>query len=259
MNDLDRLHDSSPNARTRALLLAGEAERPADDFTKRLLVGVAAASAATVTHAAAAAGGAKLGSVVQGVAASSGAPSLALVAAKWVAVGVLGGGILAAGAERVFSPTPAETIAPSHVETRAVPTTAVLMPPTAPDTAVLAPPTESAAPPIAGAAERRSEAVLPSSAAAPSGPLGREVQIIDDARRALAAGNTARALAELDGYDKIASTGALDREARVLRIQALRKAGDDAGARKLTEQYLNDFPNDAHTRQLRPSHSPSSP
>jgi outer membrane protein assembly factor BamD (BamD/ComL family) len=77
------------------------------------------------------------------------------------------------------------------------------------------------------------------------------VQLIDAARRALAQGNFRGALAELDTYDRSAKPGALVREARVLRIEALQRAGETARARALAEQYLLEFPQDAHATRLR--------
>jgi hypothetical protein len=96
-------------------------------------------------------------------------------------------------------------------------------------------------------------ATLPSAATSspPSGQLGRDVELIDQVRRALRAHNTSLALNALDRYKLVASTGVLDREARVLRIQALRDAGNIAGASKLAAQYIADFPDDAHAARLR--------
>jgi Tfp pilus assembly protein PilF len=75
--------------------------------------------------------------------------------------------------------------------------------------------------------------------------------LIDAARNAFAAGQFSRAFAELEAYEQIARTGVLDREARVLRIEILHRAGDQAQADSLTQQYLREFPSDEHAVRLR--------
>ncbi|HXK19483.1 MAG TPA: hypothetical protein VNG33_16855 [Polyangiaceae bacterium] len=263
MTDLDRLLDGSPSPRTRALLRAGQTETSPDQFAERLLASVAAAAAVgSVTTAAAGSlsTGAKVGGAVSGAAAGSGAaPGLALVAAKWVAVGVLGGGILAASADLALSPKRAPARAPTEASG------AVVRPATSPanDVAQHAPaPAEPAASPASPGSMptvQPGAGAVAAASATRSGQLGREVELIDRVRRALASGNSSLALSELDAYARVASTGVLDREARVLRIQALRDAGDVAGARKLTAQYLADFPNDAHAARLRAQDSKATP
>jgi hypothetical protein len=118
-------------------------------------------------------------------------------------------------------------------------------PPPAIESAV---PSETAAPaPSTATSAARSEA----RAAAPLGQLGREVAMIDRARRALAGHHYAQVLAVLDEYGRASTTGSLDREARVLRIEALRRSGDIEGAERLAAQYLSEFPDDAHGTRLR--------
>lgn len=262
MTDLDRLLDGSPSPRTRALLRAGQAETPPERFSRQLLVSVSAAAtvgAVATTATASLATSAKLGGLVSGAAVgSAAAPGLALVAAKWVAVGVLGGGILAASADLALSPGREKASAAKAVNVsvarRAEPPVAVAAPREGTAAKPLEPTesTESSAAPAGNAATTASgTAPVAVPAGAPSGQLGREVELIDRVRRALAAGNTSRALSELDAFARVANTGVLDREARVLRIQALREAGDATGARKLADQYLLDFPNDAHAIRLR--------
>jgi hypothetical protein len=260
MTKLNRLLHESQSSRTRALLRAGVAETSPDGFSERLLAGVGAALAASAISSAAAASlatGAKLGSTVTSAAVGSvgAAPSLALVAAKWVAVGVLGGGILAAGADFALSPQREPERAPQAANANAPRATrpearaAAPLPATEPTPPSSAQPTpsNSSAP---TAAPGNTASVAP-SASTGAGQLGREVELIERVRRALSAGNTSLALSELTAYQRIASTGVLDREARVLRIRALREGGDEAGARKLSDQYLLDFPGDPHAKRLR--------
>lgn len=261
MTEPNRLLQDSQSSRTRALLRAGKAETSPDGFSQRLLASVgvvAAATAISSTAAASLATGAETGGTAAGAATSVGAaigsgaaPSIALVAAKWVAVGVLGGGILAAGADFALSPGREPARAPRAVSASPghanVPEPHDLAPRTAPEPT----PTASAPPtPVHGAPTKVHGNTSPAPSASMS-QLGREVEVIDRVRRALSAGNTSLALSELTAYQRIASTGVLDREARVLRIRALREGGDEAAARKLSDQYLLDFPDDPHATRLR--------
>jgi hypothetical protein len=267
MTELDRLLNRSESSRTRALLRAGKAETSPDGFSDTLLASVGAAVAASAVSSAAVASlapGTKVtsasaatssvGAAVGNVGAAVGggaAPSLALVAAKWVAVGVLGGGILAAGADFALSPGREPERAPqavsASVAVRNAPEPRNPAPLVAPGAApaASAQPTPASSPPT----QARGNALAAPSASASQ--LGREVELIDRVRRALSAGNTSLALSELDAYERVAKTGVLDREARVLRIRALREGGDEAGARKLSDQYLLDFPGDPHAARLR--------
>jgi hypothetical protein len=47
------------------------------------------------------------------------------------------------------------------------------------------------------------------------------------------------------------------REARVLRIEALHRAGETARAHSLAQRYLLEFPQDAHAPRLRSLTSPA--
>lgn len=65
---------------------------------------------------------------------------------------------------------------------------------------------------------------------------------IDAARRALSAGDANGALAQLEQYYARERTGTLDREAQLLRIDALLGARRAARAYQLAEQYLARHP-----------------
>jgi hypothetical protein len=84
-----------------------------------------------------------------------------------------------------------------------------------------------------------------------AGPLTLELERIDRARAAVAAGAPERALDELSLYERVRTTGTLDREARVLRIDALLMLGRRDEARHLARGYLERFPKDAHATRLR--------
>lgn len=255
MTDLRPLLEVSESSHACELLKAGRADAPADGFSDRLLAGLGVAGAVSSVTVTASAGTA--GAAVHGAAATgTGAMSLGLVAAKWVAVGMLGGGILAGGTDLLLSrlaPPEVARTAPqrSGSESRAQPTLAI-----EPHEAVAAEavePLPSATLRQADAKPRSSVASAGSAAAASveQGQLGREVQAIDRARRARAAGNLMQALSELDAFEQVSRTGVLDREARVLRIETLFEIGQPKRASELADQYLQAFPNDAHAGRLR--------
>jgi hypothetical protein len=251
MNELEPLVETSQSRLTRELLRAGQSDEPERDFSERLLrglgVGVAAGTVGTMASAGSAA------AALPGAAAtSSGAVSIAL-AAKWVAVGVVGGGLLAGGAEVAFSPprepvTQAVTLVSASARTTPPQVSAPVV---VPQAAVVE--AEPAPEPPPEAAPARPDAAAPASSGAPGAPgaLGREVEVIDRARRAMAAGNWQRALRELDAFDRIESTGVLAREAQVLRIEALHRLGQVDRARQLAQQYRAAYPNDTHAARLR--------
>jgi hypothetical protein len=255
MKDLIPLLEGSASERTRALLAAGRGDVPPEGFANRLLVGLGlgvAASGVSVTAAAGTAGVvASVGTTAAGSAATSGvAASLSVVGAKWVVVGVIGGGLLAGGADLALSsrfvPAPV-TSAPGPERAAVLPSVAA-QPGPAPLRIVPAELPAVAAQPEPGKLGTGGPVATPSGQ---TGQLGREVQVIDRARQALASGNALQALRELDAFERMASSGVLDREAQVLRIEALHRSGQKARARQLSEQYRGAFPNDAHAARLR--------
>jgi hypothetical protein len=255
MNELEPLFDVSASARTRALLQAGRRDTPPEDFSQRLLagLGVAAVTTTVTISAAASASGAAVSSAAS---SSGGAVSAVLAVCKWVAVGVLGGGIFAAGVDLALAPQPALPVV-SYAAPAAKPASAPSKPQQRPG-AVVTPETTPQ-----GVPEHQREAVLtlprpePVAAAVAAGTagspgqLGREVAGIDRARQALAAGDAAGTLRELDSFEHTQQTGVLEREARVLRIDALLAQGQTNPARSLAEQYVQQYPNDAHAARLR--------
>jgi len=164
-----------------------------------------------------------------------------------VAVGVVGGGLLASGVELVVAPSsPSGAVATAPHVAAAVPTVAT--PRAEPPAPVIVAP--SAAP--ESASPKGVVVAAPAAVPSPSsGLLGREVLQIDRARAALASGDAARALRELDIYAQLEQTGVLSREARVLRVDALERLGRSAEARSLAAEYLKAFPNDAHAARLK--------
>lgn len=68
--------------------------------------------------------------------------------------------------------------------------------------------------------------------------LARETLLIDEARRAVASGDPARALGLLDVHDRDFSPAAFSVDAEVLRIEALEKVGRTADADRLAQAFL---------------------
>lgn len=84
-----------------------------------------------------------------------------------------------------------------------------------------------------------------------TGILAREVRQIDSARQALASRNADGALAALDDYERSRVIGVLDREALLLKIEALTQKQDLDRAKVLARQYVERFPTDTHALRLR--------
>lgn len=248
MTSPPRLLDSAQNPNARALLRAGleEGPKPAAVRATALALGVTASVALTAP------------------ATAMVAPSLALMTAKWVAVGTLAGvtlaGAINAITTQVDSAPPAPPAAPPRPssaprsQTAAPPVVAeaAAMPDRPADVTPLvrAPSSVSAPTPITSSpradASRQSTAMLPERA-----DLAVEVANIDAARRALSKGDAGIALQQLEQYYGRPRTGTLDREAQLLRIDALLRAGQTASAHQLAEQYLASYPQDPHAARLR--------
>jgi hypothetical protein len=246
-----RLVVARPESELARLVRAGREERPASKLPSRILSGLAG-SAATM-----AAGGA---SATAGALASAGpaSSSLWLLGAKGLAIGVLAGGALAAGASAIFAPTPepSRAAAPASRSAPGRPAAVEIPVPVAAPAAVASPlpvHPQSPQPPSAAPAAPPPE----ENHATPR--LGREAALIEAARHALSAGNPSLALQSLAEYRSLPVTGTLEREARVLRIEALVQRGELSEARSLAAAYLREFPRDAHHARLRALQLPEAP
>jgi hypothetical protein len=266
MNSPERLFQSCQHPEARELLRAGmaEAPRPSAKRAAALVLGIGAAI--SVTSAAGAATASVATATATATASAVAAPSIALLVGKWIALGTVAGLALAGGANALSSPAEApqqQAAAPVLPALQATP--AVAQHPTPPTrnesasapAAAEAPTPLPASPNAKPAAEpaAASPAVaanLPSSAQLPDGrDLGREVAQIDAARRAVAAGNAGVALSHLDQYAALDRTSTLDREAQLLRIDALLLSGRKAEALRLAQGYLALHPGDPHSTRLR--------
>lgn len=270
MRELKRLLDASGNSEAKALLESALVDEPPARAFERTAVSIGIVGV-----------GAALPGVAHGAAAGGvlkGGTSGALAVAKWLFIGALSGSVVVTTAV-LTTPTPdaarAAVAARSAVENvpqsaprapaQAFPP-AQASPATAPaassqESAELRPP--SASPPVRGTTSVASQephaasmpptlSIAPSVAATAPDPsqLRAEVEMIDAARAALASRQLAAALAVLNRYEAEVVTHVLDREARLLRIDALTQAGERASAARLARAYLNDFPSDPHATRL---------
>jgi TolA-binding protein len=120
----------------------------------------------------------------------------------------------------------------------------------------LAPPTQVADASIENlrpkVARRAPKAVTPlAKAKKDASTLDAEMALLDGARASLRAGRAGDALRTLDGYDTQFPSGLLVPEATVVRIEALVKSGDKAGALRLGERFLRTHPDSPLAARVR--------
>jgi len=99
----------------------------------------------------------------------------------------------------------------------------------------------------------RAVRTAPSAATAASpaeSTLGRELARVTAARSALAGGEAARTLHELDAYDAEFPAGAFSVEVAVLRIEALARSGRGDEARRLGDRFLAQHPQGLFARRV---------
>lgn len=203
MNDL--------SAEARDILESGRAAMaPADSVRHRVREAVAARAAAG-----------------PGVATAAGGSALKLVILSGLVIGsVVVGAVMLARRSDGATKAPARAVAPVSAADPMAPAAPVESPQTAaPTVRELAPETPAAPAP---AQPRR-------KAAARAG-LGAELALLEEARTALRAGAPGQAMAALDRHGRIIEEPQLEREALLLRAEALCGVGDrDAGLRTLDE------------------------
>jgi hypothetical protein len=246
---LDRLVESSPHALARDLLDSGMDDAPPAGSAPR--IAAALGLAAGVTSAG-----------IPALAASSGAIGSshlgALGLVKWLGAGMLAGTVASGGAAIVYrgvtsskAPLTAPVMAPpvTHAPRTntelTTPRAELSAPAVSLDAPLAVPPEPSVA--LPRPASEPAVGTLPQEASA----LAYEVALIDKARVSLRGGDARAALAALTRYDAERQTRVLDREAAVLRIEALRLAGRSSEAREQAQRYLDRYPADAHATGLR--------
>lgn len=291
MNEPKRWLDSAPNPRIRELLRTGLRDEPDAHALPRTAAALGLSAATTVASSAAAAivagnaaqagaslsaTGAATASVGGALAATTTGGTTALFAiGKWLAVGFVSGGIASAGvtvAQKIGSAERSTTLAAatqrvqasdvlrSSPRTPSSRSAGAELPGSGASVETLAPSRESGwldavgerppAPASSGKSELAPRAPAPATSES-RGALAAEIAWIDAARRALAAGDAAGALSQLDAYERTRSLGVLDREAALLRIDALQRQGELARARAVAARYLNTFPEDPRAPRLR--------
>lgn len=235
MTDPTRLIDETGgDALEGSLLQLARSEGPSSEGRRKILAGIAAASAASLaTQQAQAASTAGKGLTV----AKWGALAVAVVAIP-AAILLLRGGD---DAHAPQNPAPSALNAPA-AEVKATPV------PTAPAEADPAPLALQDLPTLPSAASATGTA--PSSKQN-QGTLADEVAQLQKAKLALKGGHPGQALAELSTYAQRFPRPTLGAEAAVLRIEALSQSGDAARAKTLAESFLAKNPNSPYAARLR--------
>jgi hypothetical protein len=88
------------------------------------------------------------------------------------------------------------------------------------------------------------------AAPAPADALAEEIGLLDGARRALASGDSASALAALDRYDASPSKHVLESEALLLRVRALLRSERKSEACALARRHIDAHGADAYAEKL---------
>lgn len=260
MNGPRRILDGGGDELAMTLLRAAKDDRPGADAKVQTLAALGLGAAVVGTAATATAGTAvKLGAA-GGVATAAGTTksTVAVVVAKWLLLGALGGGLVAGSAVALDDAPQTATLttaqgiseckgAAEQIVARAK--SAALSETPAVESAHEEAPTPAAA--IEPKADARAAApVNKASKSTPEG-LAEELALIDKARVAVASGQGSQALKLLDEHDRRFAGGQLAPEALVLRIEALVGMGRMSDAARLGDAYLAAFPKSAYARRVR--------
>ncbi|HEX3593879.1 MAG TPA: hypothetical protein VHU80_02225 [Polyangiaceae bacterium] len=244
MNHVRRILEEDPSAAERLLLASASIDSPPPDGRARVLVALGlAASVGTAASSASAATVATTGPVI----------------AKWVAMGALGGAVMASSvavvtrhalsespaAQSAQSAPPRPEHGPAVTERRQAPAALATA------RAAVTPAAPAVRETLAGArhVERRIAHDDPTSATTRS--LSDEIDVLDRARRALASHDPGGALRLLDAHDSDFPAPRLSQEATVLRVEALFASGRGNEGRRLGELLLRDEPSSAHAKRIR--------
>jgi hypothetical protein len=245
------------------LLASAKGDTPPADSRRRAMVAAAAAVAASSKVASAAGTFGALGR---------------LAIWKWVALGAIGASTVVAAraviprarsgegtaaltapvrsrasmAPPAEIPTEVHQVPPSDPYVQAIavaPQTTISQAASAPP--VSPPPPKVSRAPLEGDVTRTSEAPRPPAPVATS-RLSVEIAIIDAAKRALAGGDAAEALRQLDAYRAAFPAGTLAAEATALRIEAMVRAGRRQEARALLDELKLNHPDSPLLDRLAP-------
>jgi len=242
----DRWLGDDALALERELLRAAVEERPPAGARRRGLAALGLLSVVAPSTAAAACAPAV--GLASAAGPALGWPALApwgLVLGLSVTVGVVGALVVDGVTHRAEPRFPR---APAVASVSAAPLATATARPPSPDPAAPPPAVGTTAPPPSGG---RLVARAPAGAhAVPS--IRQEVELLDQARGALARGASAAALVALGRYDERFPRGELREEAAVLRIEALRARGDDRAAAAAARHFAARYPASAHRERLNP-------
>ncbi len=244
----------SPGARARALAIAGAA-------AGTLAVATAATAAAASTTGAAAGTAAPV---------TAGAGAGVAVIAKWGAlfalvVGSAVGGVLVLSSAHSGDAPPAAAVptstlatatmtamtAPPHPVVAPTPTPPPSEEPTAVSPADLPTAAPAAAPAASPATTGATATTATTAGTTATTSFAEEIASFDRARAALDAGDSDRVIALVETYEKRYPTGTFLQEAEVLRVQALTRKGDSAGARRAGQRFLAAHPTSPHAARIR--------
>ncbi len=250
MSDPQRLlFDKDATASEKELLESWKREQPS-------------AAAREKTLAMLGLGGASIGAAAAGssIAPKAIASWTMLAATKWVVTGTLLVGLTVAGVLSVrtsahtadapsapLAPPLATALAPAQTPTQTS-TSAVVEPWVPVPRAILAPVIPAPVTPAPAVVRSAPHADARSVEAS---TLAQEIALLDRARSALAAGNAARALELVNDYEARFPEGSFVEEAEVLRVEAMLRAGDNAGATRVGTRFLSAHPASAHAARVR--------
>jgi hypothetical protein len=239
MKDPRRLLEGDGNDIERNLLEAGQAELPNSFSKRRAAIAIGAIGAASVWPTAAGAT-AKI--------SKAGLPVLV----KLFAVGAVGVGTL--GTAGYLATRPA---APPATETTVAAPATASPAPARPARATVEAPAAAAVPVESLEVERPAETARPAPVRAGATPrtaetasISEEMRVIDEARRALEAGDSAKAKRTLDAYQREHPRGTFEDEATLLKIEALSRSGKKEAAKSLARSYRASHPNSPHLRRI---------
>jgi hypothetical protein len=276
MSELTPLLSSTDDELEMLLLRSAEGDEPSANALPKVAaaLGIGAATLGAATSAVL---------VEQALVGSAAAKPITLVSVlKWLGVGMTAGALAGGTAHVAFRPARTGALALSAV-TAPTPVPAAqrelrplapsLIPPPPPDEDEDEEVTEEEAPPsptnAAARAAARPDAPRAPAAAPPHGStasfaadpppaatpeqvsaLSEEVRSLDAARRELTAGHAAAALAAIDNYRARFPQGSLRTEATVLRVEALLRSGDRAGAEREAHVIVRAAPGSRHAARV---------
>jgi len=90
----------------------------------------------------------------------------------------------------------------------------------------------------------------PKSSASESTSIRDETRVIDEAQRAIEAGDIPKAKRTLDEYKRHHPRGTFEEEAVALRIEALSRSGKKDAAKALARSFRASYPNSPHLRRI---------